>query len=229
MSEISGKSGYYPVFIRLAGRRCLVVGGGAVALRKVRGLLEYGGEVTVVAPECCADLDELARAGRIVFEGREYAAGEAAAFGLVIAAADNAEVNHGVYEDGRAASVPVNVVDDPEYCDFILPGTVRRGPLTIAVGTQGTAPFFARWVRRRLDDLLPAHWGGLAGLAGVFRKGVLGRGELDADERMELFRRFLAVDWEKIFEREGLDGAEREMERLLEGNGGGSDDGGPEN
>ncbi len=226
MSETSGKSGYYPVFIRLADRRCLVVGGGAVALRKVRGLLEYGGEVTVVAPECCDGLDELARAGRIAIERREYAAGEAAAFGLVIAAADNREVNHGVYRDGRAASVPVNVVDDPEYCDFILPGTVRRGPLTLAVGTQGRAPFFERWVRRRLDDLLPSHWGELAGLAGVFRKDVLGRGELGADERMDLFRRFLDVDWEKIFERDGPGGAEREMERLLEVSGGGPDDGG---
>ncbi len=208
--------GYLPVALGLAGRACLVVGGGAVALRKVRGLLDYGGRVTVLAPDFREELVSLAAAGRITLLHRAYGAKAAAGYGLVISAADAPEVNQQVFEDCREAGVWVNVVDDPDRCDFILPGTLRRGPLTVSVGTQGTAPFLARWVREELEALLPGHWGTVATLAGAFRKAVLaGHGE--ADEKRELFRRFLEVDWKTVLEAGGETRAKALLQDLLNG------------
>lgn len=206
--------GYLPVALGLAGRSCLVVGGGAVALRKVRGLLAYGGCVTVLAPDFREELVSLEQEGRITLERRAYGEGAAAGYGLVISAADPPEVNHQVFLDCREAGVWVNVVDDPDRCDFILPATLRQGPLTVSVGTQGKAPFLTRWIREELEALLPGHWGTVATLAGAFRKAVLaGHGE--ACEKRELFRRFLEVDWKTVLEEEGETRAEAILQDLL--------------
>jgi siroheme synthase-like protein len=208
-------TGYFPVNWSLAGRACLVVGGGKVALRKVRGLLAYGGQVTVVAPNVCSELAAMVQAGSVTLIGREYGANDAVAFGLVISAVDSADVNRQVYEDCRAAGVPVNVVDDPEHCDFILPSTVRRGPLTISVGTQGTAPFFARWVRERMEELVPEHWEDVAELAGEFRKRVLAKKALSPADKNDLFARFCRTDWKAVIEAGGRTRAAETMDRIL--------------
>jgi siroheme synthase-like protein len=192
------KPGYLPAAISLAGRPCLVVGGGRVALRKVRMLLDYGAGVTVIAPEICEEIDILAREGRIALEKRAYDSGDAGAFGLVISAADREDVNRLVFEDCRKASVPVNVVDDPERCDFIIQATVKRGPLTVSAGTQGTAPFFARWVRERLEEVFPEHWKRVALLAGEFRSRVLADDTLGPRSRALAFRLFTGTDWQSV-------------------------------
>lgn len=209
-----GRAGYFPLNLHLEGRNCLVVGGGSVALRKVRSLLEFGGVVTVVAPDFCREFENLDNVGgRLDLVHRAYDRGEAARYDLVIAAVDDKMINQHVFEDCRAASVLVNVVDDPERCDFILSGIVRRGPLVLSVGTQGTAPFFARWVREQLEAMLPAHWEEIALLAEEFRKRVQSDGTLSFDEKKELFQRFTAIGWERLLDDEGA--AEAAMDRLL--------------
>ncbi len=184
-----------------------------MALRKVQNLLDFGGAVTVVAPDLCPGLEALADRGRIDLVRRAYDPGEAARFDLVIAAVDDREINQRVFEDCRAAAVPVNVVDDPARCDFILSGIVRRGPLVLSVGTQGTAPFFARWVRERLEEMLPAHWEEVALLAEEFRKKVQSDGTLDFEEKKKLFEMFTAMDWKSLLESDGA--AEAAMDTLL--------------
>jgi len=203
------------VALRLDGRKCLVVGGGGVALRKVRGLLEYGGRVTVVAPVFCDGLLTLGQKGEVLLLEREYGENEAADFDLVIAAVDREEVNRRVFEDCRENGILVNVVDDPERCDFILSATVKRGPLTLSVGTQGTAPFLARWARERLEEMVPGHWESMAVHAGAFRKAVLADTILEPETKYQLFRRFLETDWEKILKEGGESRAEEEMRALL--------------
>jgi siroheme synthase-like protein len=141
----------YPVLLDLAGRPCLVVGGGSVALGKVRGLLAVDARVTVVAPEV---LDEIAELDGVTLVRRAYASGDLAGQRLAIAATDDRAVNHQVFLDGEAAGVWVNSADDPANCAFTLPAVVRRGPITVAVSTGGHSPALSSWLRDRLGTEL---------------------------------------------------------------------------
>lgn len=141
----------YPVMLSLRGHRCLVVGGGRVALGKVRGLLAVGADVTVVAPEV---LDELAALEGVSVERRAYAAGEAAGYRLVLTATGVPDVDRAVFADGEGAGAWVNSADDPANCSFTLPAVVRRGPITVAVSTGGHSPAMASWLRSRLAEEL---------------------------------------------------------------------------
>ena len=134
-------SALYPVMLDVAGKSCLVVGGGGVALRKVQGLAEEGARVTVVAPDAVEPLREMAASGLIEWWPRAYRTGDAASATLVFAATDNPDVNDRVFEDASDAGIWVNVADVPDNCSFHLPARVRRGPLQLAVGSAGEAPF----------------------------------------------------------------------------------------
>lgn len=137
----------YPILLDLAGRRCLVVGGGRVALGKVSGLLAVDADVTVVAP---AVDDELAALEGVRIERRPYERGEVAAYRLAITATDDPALNRQVYLDGEAAGVWVNSADDPANCSFTLPAVFRQGPITVAVSTGGHSPALSTWLRDRL-------------------------------------------------------------------------------
>jgi siroheme synthase-like protein len=143
----------YPVVLRLSGRRVLVVGGGAVAARKVQGLLAAGADVTVIAPELSPEMDALRP--RLTVEERPYRAGEAAGFRLVVTATDDAVVQQQVYDDAEAAGVWVNAADDRARCSFTLPAVARNGPVVVAVSTQGASPALASGVRDRIAAWLP--------------------------------------------------------------------------
>lgn len=144
----------YPVMLDVAGRRCLVVGGGAVAAGKVDGLLQAGADVTVVAPEVDAAIERLG----VRVERRAYVAGEVAGYRLAVTATDDPAVNRQVYEEGDAAGVWVNSADDPANCSFTLPAVIREGPITVAVGTGGRSPALATWLRDRLaEEVGPEH------------------------------------------------------------------------
>jgi precorrin-2 dehydrogenase / sirohydrochlorin ferrochelatase len=138
----------YPANLVVDGRRCLVVGGGSIALRKVEGLLACGAEVTVVAPS----IDDRLRAlPRVTIEERVYRPGEVAGYRLAIAATDSPDVNAAVFHDGEVAGVWVNGADDPANCSFTLPAVLRRGPLLVTVSTGGRSPALSRWLRQRLE------------------------------------------------------------------------------
>jgi siroheme synthase-like protein len=139
----------YPINLRVAGQRCLVVGGGRVALSKAQGLLECGGDVTVVAPVIDDDLAGLAG---VSCERRAYRPGEVAGYRLAITATDDPDVNRQVFLDGEAAGVWVNSADDPENCAFTLPSRVRQGPLLVTFATGGHSPALATWLRRRYSE-----------------------------------------------------------------------------
>lgn len=146
--------GYYPMCLDMAGRPCLVVGGGLVAERKVSGLLEVGARLTVVSPAVTAQLDDWAREGRIRLVRRAYQASDLAGQSLAFVATDDGVVNAEVARDARAAGVLINAADDPAHCDFILPAVLRRGELTVTVSTGGASPALSRMVRDELDAYL---------------------------------------------------------------------------
>jgi siroheme synthase-like protein len=162
----------YPVNLVLAGRSCLVVGGGRVALTKVRGLADAGARVTVVAPEVVPEVAAVAD----VVELRPYRPGEAAGYRFVIAATGDPQVNQQVYDDGEAAGVWVNSADDPQRCSAVLPARVRQGRLTLTVSTGGHSPAVAAWVRERLAREYGPEYDQLVGLLSEAREEVRAQG-----------------------------------------------------
>ena len=145
----------YPIALDLTGRPCLVVGGGAIALRKVSALVEAGARVMVVSPWLTPALLRLAAEAPLSWRPREYVAGDAAGFVLVMVATDDRAANAAVAAECRERGIWVNCADDPDRCDFILPSVFRRGAVTVAVSTGGASPTMARLVREELDALLP--------------------------------------------------------------------------
>ena len=174
----------FPLFVELAGRPCVVIGGGAVAERKVHALLTAGAVVTVVSPAVSPALATLADAGRIAHVARLYAEGDLAGAALAFAATDDGAVNADVAHEGRMRGVWVNAADDPPHCDAILPAVLRRGEITVAVSTGGASPALARAVRERLERALPPAYAVLARVAADARRELRAAG-----------RRASADDW----------------------------------
>ena len=149
MTDLPDPPSYFPVSLDVSGRPCLVVGGGGVAARKARTLLDCGAEVTVIAPELSADMEALVSSLHAL-ERRPYAAGEATAFRLVVTATGIPEVDGAVYADAEAAGIWTNSADDVAHSSFILPAVHRDGPVTVSVSTGGLSPALASWLRTRL-------------------------------------------------------------------------------
>jgi precorrin-2 dehydrogenase/sirohydrochlorin ferrochelatase len=139
----------YPANLIVAGRPCLVVGGGHIGARKAAGLLECEADVTVVAPDI---VDALLSEPRVRCERRPYRSGEVAAYRLAVAATGRPEVDGQVFAEGEAHGVWVNAADDPERCSFTLPARVRRGDVLVTVSTGGRSPALASWLRDRLSE-----------------------------------------------------------------------------
>ena len=162
----------FPVFMDLGGRDCLVVGGGTVAARKLGLLLRAGASVEVVAPQLCEKLVALRDAGKIRHSARAFEAADVEGKALVIAATSREAVNRSVSELAKARNIPVNVVDQPELCSFIVPSIIDRSPVQVAVSSGATSPVLARLLRARLESYVPAAYGQLAKLVESFRDRV---------------------------------------------------------
>ncbi len=167
---------YYPVFLELGGRRCLVIGGGREAQRKVDGLLAAGGRVTVISPTLTRDLQRLLAAGEIELEQRAYRDGDLEGYDICMVATNDGAVNAQVAAEGKRRRVWVNAADDPANCDFILPGVIRRGSITVAASTGGTSPALARRLREELEAYLTEEMPALADLLAEVRNDLRSRG-----------------------------------------------------
>ena len=190
---------YYPIFLNIQDKKCVVVGGGNVALRKVKMLLRHGPRITVVSPKPGREMVVLSAKRAIRLIQRDYRTGDLGDSTLAIAATDVGEVNAKVAQEARKRGVLVNVTDDPGSSDFIIPSSFRRGALTVAVSTSGMSPAFAKKIRRRLERGLGAEYASLLSLIGEVRsalrkKGYSIHGEtwqeaLDLDSLLRLIRR----------------------------------------
>lgn len=160
---------FLPIFLKLDAQRCLVVGGGHVALRKVSLLLRAGAHIRLVAPKISDELRSLLHGQCHQILERPFEDADIEEVKLIIAATDDNALNQRVYELGSQRHVPVNVVDTPELCDFIFPSIVDRSPVVVAVSSGGNSPVLARLLRARLETLIPSAYGTLASLLGDFR------------------------------------------------------------
>jgi uroporphyrin-III C-methyltransferase/precorrin-2 dehydrogenase/sirohydrochlorin ferrochelatase len=181
----------FPIFLDLRDKRCLVVGGGEIAARKTNRLLACNAHVTVVAPALGATLSTLAREHRLTHLGREFVEGDLEGQHLVIAATADTNVNLDVSRLAQARGIPVNVVDNPAHCTFLMPSVIDRAPVQIAISTGGASPVLARLLRAQFETLIPAAFGRLATLMSDFRGRVKARFP-DSSAR----RRF----WEQVLE-----------------------------
>lgn len=148
----------------------MIIGGGAVAERKVESLLEAGAVITVISPTLSTRLTALVSEGLIRHTGRRYREGDLTGHHLAFVATDDADVSEVVAREGRARGVWVNAADDPERCDFILPSVLRRGPLVVAVATGGSSPALARAIREELEAYFTEDYAALAELAAEVRR-----------------------------------------------------------
>ncbi len=167
----------YPVVLRIGGRRCVVVGGGAVGVRKVAALLAAGGDVVVVAPEADPALETLADQGALRLVRHPFAPANLDGAFLALAATDDPRVNRAVADAARARGVLVNVADDPAACDFTVPATVRQGDVTLAVSTGGRSPAFARFLRQSLERWLTPERSAALEIAAEVRRELRTRGQ----------------------------------------------------
>lgn len=164
---------YYPAYLDLRGRRCVVIGAGVIAERKVEGLLEAGAAVTVVSPEATDAVAGWAAEGRVGWERRGYQPGDLDGAWLAIAATDDNPTNRAVHAEAEARRVLLNVVDVTELCSFIAPATASRGPVTVAISTGGASPALARKLRTQMgsDECRCLAWADAADvLAGARRE-----------------------------------------------------------
>ncbi|MDH5300080.1 MAG: SAM-dependent methyltransferase [Gammaproteobacteria bacterium] len=182
---------YFPIFLQLTQQRVLVVGAGDVAARKVGLLLKAGADVFVVAPQCCGAILSWRDRGEVSVAMRTFCVDDLHGVALVIAATNDANINAQVSELAKQRHLPVNVVDSPALCSFVMPAIIDRSPLMVAVSSGGSAPVLARMLRARLEALIPMQYGRLAQLAAVFRQQVK-----DNIVSMAGRRRF----WESVFE-----------------------------
>lgn len=179
--------GSYPIILNLNSKKCLVVGGGEIALRKAKSLYEAGAVLTVVAPDIHPDFRSII--GINIVE-RAYQDNDLVGNVLVIAATDDRELNAHISSQAQAAGIPVNVVDDPELCSFIAPAVVKRGDLIIAVTTSGKSPSLSKKIRKELEELYGSEYTEYVNILGELRKEIKNRFATQK-ERELVFKRLL--------------------------------------
>jgi precorrin-2 dehydrogenase / sirohydrochlorin ferrochelatase len=215
---------YYPISLNLSGRACVIVGGGEVAERKVKRLLDCGANVSVISETLTAGLEQLKEAGEIRHIASAYAEPVLDGAFLVFGTTDDADVNETVCRDARQRGILVNIADDPNRCDFILPSFFEQGDLQIAVSTGGNSPALARRVRMDVESLYGPEYEVYLAILGELRKAVISRGRPSAENK-RLFEAVVNSDiLDKIRRGErsqveclirDLTGVEMNLERLM--------------
>lgn len=206
---------YYPAFLDLRDRPCVVIGGGAVAAEKVRGLLDAGARVTVIAPALTDSLAALAEERRIVVHRRPYRPGDLKGVFLAIAADGDRDTRTAIWREAEVERVVLNSVDDAAHCHFIAPAIHRRGDLVVAVSTAGKSPALAVRLRDRIAAGIGPEYGALLELLGELRLEIASR-EPDFARRTALWYRLVDLDLAADLRLGDVEGARRRARTLLD-------------
>jgi precorrin-2 dehydrogenase/sirohydrochlorin ferrochelatase len=198
---------YYPAFINLCGKKCIVVGGGKVAERKITSLLKTEAEITVISPDLTDTLEEYKKNGRIKHVKRDYKKGDLKNAFLVIAATSDEKINSRVSGD---APFLVNVVDRPELANFIVPSVMSRGAMTIAISTSGASPAMAKAVRKELELLYNKDFGHFLAFLRQLRKKAM-RDIPDNKERERLLKEAASREILSVLRKNGFKAAKNKV------------------
>lgn len=202
---------YYPIYLNITGRECVVVGGGEVAYRKACGLKDAGGMVVIVSPEFC---NQLLNEKGLTLKRKRYETTDVEAAAIVVAATDNGDINRDVYTDAAKRNIPVNVVDHPELCSFIVPSVIRRGDLCISISTGGTSPALARNTRLALEEWIGKEYEDITCLLSIMRQVVIATIN-DEKRRKAVLKRLAGQEFLEMIRRDGRDKTEAVMRRLV--------------
>lgn len=183
----------FPMFVKLDGRGCLVVGAGRIAESKIPGLLEAGAKVRVIAPEANSVITDWARSGRITWERRSFQSTDLDGIFLVIAATSLSDLNATVFREAQQRNILCNAVDDPENCDFYYPAVVRRGALQLAISTAGLSPALAQRIRRELEEQFGPEYAGWLEQLGAARAELFAQ-DIDPEKRRQLLHKLASRD-----------------------------------
>ena len=184
---------YFPFFMEIKGRECLVAGGGIVALRKIEKLLPFGVKITVVSPAFCTELEEMKDILRVK---REFQPADIEGKMFVIGATDQEAVNQQIVDLCRERNIPVNIVDDPPKCTFFFPALVKKGEFVAGISTGGGSPLAARYIRRKVEDAVPAGFDRVVEVLSSVREQV--KEEIpDIRKREAIFQTIFALALEK--------------------------------
>ena len=190
----------FPIFLKLAGRRCLVVGAGPVGEAKIESLLRTGAEVRVVAPRATPKVRAWARDGKICWEARGFRSTDLDSVLLVVAATSFPELHEAIFQEARRRGVLCNIVDDPARCDFYYPAVVRRGHLQIAISTGGRCPALAQRLKKELEQQFRSEYGTWLEQLGQARQKLLARA-LAPERRRRLLHRLASPQAFRAFLR----------------------------
>ncbi len=207
----------YPIYLKLAGQLCLVVGGGKVAERKVGSLLECGARVRLVSPAVTSQIEEWANQGKLELRQRQYQTGDLEGAFLVFAATDQEEVNRRVSEECLSRNLAVNVVDDPPRCNFFVPSVIRRGKLSIAISTSGASPALAAKIRRQLERQFGPEYEEFMEILADLRRQVLA-GEADIQQRKQIFSHLVESDILDLLRRKKYGQVKERIQNAYRGN-----------
>jgi uroporphyrin-III C-methyltransferase/precorrin-2 dehydrogenase/sirohydrochlorin ferrochelatase len=207
---------FLPIFYNISGKACLVVGGGSIAARKAELLLKAEGRVRVVAPEIDDRIREMSLSHALEFEQREFFVDDLSGAICVIAATNDMAVNQEISAHAQARGIPVNVVDNPELCSFIMPSMIDRSPVQIAISTGGVSPVLARMLRSKLESCIPGAYGDLASLAEEFRDPVK-QSLPDVDSRRRFWETVLDGKVAELVFSGRTDDARKALQQQLEG------------
>ncbi|SET24411.1 precorrin-2 dehydrogenase / sirohydrochlorin ferrochelatase [Natronincola peptidivorans] len=164
---------YYPIMLNIKGKSCTVVGGGLVAERKVKALLEHGAIVKVISPQLTEGLKSLVKKGKLQYEKKPYETGDLTGSCLVYAVTDDKSINKKCKEEAEAKQILINIGDAPDSSDFILPAAVKRGSLTIAISTEGKSPALSRRIKEQIEDTYTEDYGEILDTLGEIREKAL--------------------------------------------------------
>ncbi len=207
-------SSFYPIFLDIKNKKCLVVGGGSVAMRKVKSLLKFAARVTVVAPQILPEIENISANKNLTIIKACFEPSHMENAVLAIGSANSKEVNQTVYNEAEKRKIPVNIVDQPELCTFMVPSLVRRGDLSIAISTSGKSPAVAKAVRKRLEDEFGNEWGEYLEIMGHARK-IAFETEPEQKKREEMFNEIVKTDLLEMIRAGNSDGARRKVMEII--------------
>lgn len=188
---------YYPIFLDISKKPCLVVGGGKVAERKVSMLIKFGGMIKVVSPRITKTLQKLTEKGKIHTSFKEYDTSDLKDVALIFAATNDESTNQKICKDAEENNIPINVVDNPSLCNFIVPSIVKKDPILIAISTSGMLPFLSKRLRKDIAESITRDYVRYAGIVGRLRRQLIMKVK-DKKLRQRIMKKIADADMSEI-------------------------------